>query len=457
MVEKLYKPSQFNCFMTKEDGEILLYNTRTCSLYKITSDYSETIEKQLISKTINENEITFPVLIKDGFFVPNHSDEVAILMKTFNDYYNNTELTIMILPTHKCNCRCVYCYEDFNGEVMTSKTQENIIAFVKQRMRNCTSLHVSWFGGEPLVAMDVIRNLSLSFIEICKSEKKRYSADITTNGTLLNIDTFRELQKLRVITFQITVDGTKEIHDMQRPLVNNDSSSYDLIVKNLLKLKTEVKSYGFRVYLRINLTKKTFLKIEDFIWEMDKMFGNDSRFQMSFDLAQDWGGVRIESFKDSILTNDDEIENLYEQIKNVVKSTTLSTTDGYEEMSIAAGCYVSQNNYFTIDSSGRITKCAQETRYNISSIGDLSNSIVIDDFEIAKWDSLNRIEIPDKCKKCFLLPRGCFRRSNCTLQLYVDKYLNNQAIAEPSCPGLKTNINDYLVRWSYEGKAKQLQ
>lgn len=456
MKEELYKPSRFNYFKRMNNGELLLYNSLSCKLCRVPQKQSKEISEMLVEKEVEKTIIGYPTLIQDGYFVPAKADEIATLIKTYEDYYNDTALNLMILPTHKCNCRCVYCYEDFEGGTMTLKTQENVIAYVKKMLKNCSSLHVSWFGGEPLVDMGVIRNLSKSFIDICKTEKKRYSADITTNGTLLNFETFQELKSYRVLTYQITIDGTKETHDFQRPFANDKNSSYDSIIDNLLAIKNNIKSKSFRVYLRINLTKQMLPNLERYIDEMDSMFGNDSRFLFSIDVAQDWGGDRIESFKDSILTDENEIKDIYGYIRNLAKKSSLIIFRDFEEMNIASGCYVSQKNFITIDSSGRITKCAQESRHNISSIGDLSEKIEINEFEIAKWSSLNSIHIPEKCKDCFLLPKGCFRSCNCTLQLYIDKYIRNKTNDNPMCSELKSNIDEYLLRWSLEGKAKLL-
>ena len=54
-------------------------------------------------------------------------------------------------------------------------------------------MRVEWFGGEPLLCMDVIENLSKHFIDICRKAHKGYTAAITTNGYLLDLETFRKL------------------------------------------------------------------------------------------------------------------------------------------------------------------------------------------------------------------------------------------------------------------------
>ena len=82
---------------------------------------------------------------------------------------------------------------------MSVTVQDNIIEFVKKNIYRYKDMRVEWFGGEPLLCMDIIEKLSASFIEICRKAHKGYSAGITTNGYLLSFETFKTIYNNKVI------------------------------------------------------------------------------------------------------------------------------------------------------------------------------------------------------------------------------------------------------------------
>lgn len=129
---------------------------------------------------------------------------------------SDKKMSLVIMPTEKCNFKCKYCYETFRKGKMSPAVQDAIINYVKKNIRNHTELAVIWFGGEPLEALDVIERLSLAFINICQLARKPYSASMTTNGYNLTPEVYNKLYDLKVYGYQITLDGYKDQHNSQR-------------------------------------------------------------------------------------------------------------------------------------------------------------------------------------------------------------------------------------------------
>ena len=71
----------------------------------------------------------------------------------------NKRLGLIIMPTEKCNYRCVYCYEDFEQGRMADSVSDGIVRLVASRAPLLDQLTISWFGGEPLLAMAVIEKI----------------------------------------------------------------------------------------------------------------------------------------------------------------------------------------------------------------------------------------------------------------------------------------------------------
>ena len=140
--------------------------------------------------------------------------------------------------------------------------------FVKKHIAGVKSLYVTWFGGEPLIGMPVIEELSRQLIELCEEKEITYSAGIVTNGYLLTKENAERLKECQVGRVQITIDGPKEIHDVRRPLVNGNGT-YDIIMKNIMDVKEVLP-----ISLRINVDYDNIAeanKVMNFLREKDML------------------------------------------------------------------------------------------------------------------------------------------------------------------------------------------
>ena len=203
-----------------------LFNTKNNLAVKIENRLFEKIETD--SKTRKQ----FYNFLYTRKFLPERNElEEAVQM--FRDRDVST-LRIIILAHGDCNFRCKYCYEKFVDCTIESQ-KSSILKFVKNKFEQYQfkDIHVSWFGGEPLLGYRDILDISKALIELSSTYGIRYHSDMTTNGYLLNSRTLSRLvTECQVQSYQITVDGTKEGHDNQRVL-KNGHGSYDRIIKNL--------------------------------------------------------------------------------------------------------------------------------------------------------------------------------------------------------------------------------
>ena len=250
-MEMKLKESQYN-FIYDDLGkdQIVMYNSFTGALavakeqqYKQFIDYLET-GKEIEDKEFLENAL------KCGYLVPKDIDE-RFLIKTrmMAGRYSSRTLSLTIAPTMACNFRCVYCFEQgyYGNKLMDENTQENLMKFIKKHINGVKYLHVTWFGGEPLLGMSIIETLSQKMISLCEEINVKYYANIATNGYLLTPNVAEKLREYKVTSAQITIDGPKEIHDSRRPLING-RGTYDIIMKNLMEIRDILP-----ISLRINV------------------------------------------------------------------------------------------------------------------------------------------------------------------------------------------------------------
>lgn len=148
-----------------------------------------------------------------------------------------------------CNLRCSYCFAD-DGTYHTSEKAfmslevgKAAIDFLIEKSGKRHSLEVDFFGGEPLLNLDVVKGIVAYAREREKTCDKVFSFTMTTNCLLLNDDTVEWLNK-EMHNIVLSIDGRKEIHDQVRKTVNG-VSAYEVIARNALKM---AKARGDKSY-----------------------------------------------------------------------------------------------------------------------------------------------------------------------------------------------------------------
>lgn len=80
--------------------------------------------------------------------------------------YNPHKLLLTINPTLACNFACPYCFESTHANLFMNDYVEDAILMFIQKYKSVTQLHVTWFGGEPLLAFDRIKSLSQRILNL---------------------------------------------------------------------------------------------------------------------------------------------------------------------------------------------------------------------------------------------------------------------------------------------------
>lgn len=429
------KLSKYNYFTRNENQELLLFNTMngSNSFMKVSRENASAAEEFLSGKgdDCGLSRSLYDELVKWGYVIPDDFDEEVLLREIYVDSISDPKLQITILPTEQCNFRCKYCYESFPDKVMSEETQNAVLLFLKKNLSKYSALHISWFGGEPLLALDIIERLSEKIKEICAFYKKAFTASITTNGFLLDVDTFKRLLKCNVLYYQITVDGTKEIHDAQRPHEHLHVSTYDKVVGNLKEIKSHVKNGMFRITIRSNFSKLHFGKIEEYKKNFAGLFGDDKRFQFLVRPVMDWGGESVCDFKDN-LVDSGGLDAFYDAL--ISCDSKLNFIYGTLLNCASAVCEAGKKNAFVIVPDGGIYKCTCHFEDPETRIGKLQKdgNLEIDSYAAARW-----LCDPSHCGTgCFYAPI-CLKDSCSAVKVLKEENKSN-------CPLGKRNLSKIL-------------
>lgn len=300
-----YKLSKFNYFVQGENGKMIYYNHLYRQLCSFASDYYDRIENCIAAiKRGTEQEIEdatiFQELLRRKAVLPKNYDEEAVSKLHYMNEITRNSLCFIIYPTLACNFRCPYCYQDHENNNMSLDTATGIVSYVRKNITKFRELHVAWFGGEPLLRLDLILKMSKELMDICHKRNRVYTSAITTNGYLLNKEVFLKLYNLNVRKFAVTVDGLAEIHDVQRKTLDG-KGSFEKIISNLLEIKTISRNLKFEMNIRSNVSKEGMQKLDAYVKYMSKLFADDDRFCFSFRPVYDWGGNNIHSFREHLL------------------------------------------------------------------------------------------------------------------------------------------------------------
>ncbi|NLM06507.1 MAG: thioether cross-link-forming SCIFF peptide maturase [Tissierellia bacterium] len=139
---------------------------------------------------------------------------------------------------HDCNLKCKYCFAsqgNFKGArtYMSTEVGKRALDFLVENSGKIRNLEVDFFGGEPLMNFDVVKEITYYGRELEKKTGKVFRFTLTTNAVLLD-DEITDFLNEHMSNVVLSLDGRKEVNDKMR-LTVNDKGSYDLIAKKIQK------------------------------------------------------------------------------------------------------------------------------------------------------------------------------------------------------------------------------
>lgn len=281
---------------------------------------------------------------------------------------NGERFKLIIFPTEKCNFRCVYCYENHIGKRMNIELVESIKKFLVLKIPTIKLFELEWFGGEPLLAKDIVIEITSLAQKLCKEYGVTFVSVMTTNGYLLNVKTFSKLVELGINSYQITFDGDKDNHNKYRLLANKSSQgTFDKIWGNLCDIKS--LNYNFSIAIRCHLTAINRASIESLLVKINEAFGDDNRFFIHLKEVSALGGK--DDDKMCILSKDEKIA-LVNDLKD--KYSYMRFVDIGKDYI----CYAARPNTFAIRADGTIAKCTVALDCNLNNVGRIMNDGTID-------------------------------------------------------------------------------
>ena len=160
---------------------------------------------------------------------------------------------------HDCNLACRYCFAEegeYHGRraLMSYEVGRKALDFLVRNSGNRVNLEVDFFGGEPLMNWQVVKDLVAYGRSLEEPWHKKFRFTLTTNGILLN-DEVQEFVNKEMANVVLSIDGRKEVHDRMRPF-RGGQGSYDIVVPKYRKLaesRNQTNYYVRGTFTRHNL------------------------------------------------------------------------------------------------------------------------------------------------------------------------------------------------------------
>lgn len=413
-----YFASRYNFAVPTSSGQ-LLFNTKSGALIQL-SGLDAWGLAELLSKTDYEftsdqlGDDLFAKLLSGDFLVSSDQDELQDIRRRFWDARQKTPMVVTLTTTQDCNLGCYYCYEERTKDKLSPRELPSILHSIETSLIGSgrKSLHVDWYGGEPLLNIKFMEAASKAIQQLCARLDVKYNASIVSNGTVWpkNVRGFVDRHRIRQV--QISFDGLKKNHDRRRRYRagyagETAQSSFEesaALVDELVNLT--------RVDIRFNVDAGNQGDIIQFLSFAKRRGWFDALFPAVFQPA------RLSSYSERssfMRVQELSIEQFDEIRKNVrafggVKIEESEVPDGfpYPKTSVCAALALDS---FVVGANGRTYRCGLQVGESHSAVGALQGKsrkeLPVLSRENARqsewWEEFDPTRLPN-CSRCSFLP-----------------------------------------------------
>lgn len=243
---------------TELNNSSILYNTINDGMVEIPKLELENINR-FLSNVEKLNEVykkDWNALVAGDFIIDSDVDEKKDYLERLKaDYLQMDQMPLMIITTTSCNFNCPYCYEDGieRSHSFSLEKCEKLLEYLENYLLANSKIKrvlISFYGGEPTLNFKAIKYLLPKLKQMFYNNKIEYDTSIVTNGYLLDDSTAAFLSKYNWVNAQITLDGTKKVHNSRRHL-KDGSGTFNQIIENINNIIK--KEYLSEVNIRLNI------------------------------------------------------------------------------------------------------------------------------------------------------------------------------------------------------------
>ena len=390
-----YRLMKYVLQLKTEDG-LLLHNVVTGQMVLLSKE-----EEGLLSRVPGKISGELDYLIRNHFLVHEDFDEyrsVNQLRKICRANYTGDAINhYIILPTTFCNAHCFYCYEsDYPRVHMTEETANKLVDYIDEH-RSGSNVTVNWFGGEPLVGVQRIDQISQGL----KDRGILLSSSMISNGYLFNQEIIdRSIQLWNLKRIQITLDGTEDVYNRVKSYFNAKDNPFQRVLRNIDLLSDK----NVHVNIRLNVDYYNKDDIRDLIEELGKRYSCNGHVTVYLNmLFNNQGFEPVNHSEEEMLI----LANVIDEYTDRLKELGLSF-DNNKYISLEfSHCMADNPHSVLIQPDGSFCRCEHENI--LDNYGNLSEGI-LDNEKMKEWQKT--IEPSKMCPDCPVYP-ACYHLRYC--------------------------------------------
>jgi len=423
------KLSLFN-YIIHYNSRTYLFNSYRLGLHEINENVTTSLEmlnRQEQGWDSNLSEDERDSLVRAGYVVDGDLNEhEEIRREREMNRLSFREVSLTIAPTMDCNFRCPYCFEgEHKSHMRMSQAIMNATAdFAAKLIRQDTEvLRVTWFGGEPLMALTQIEKLTNMLRAITAEQGVRYEAGIISNGYGLTRKTALRLRNLGVTSAQVTVDGMQRYHDARR-FKAGGLSTFHRVVDNIAQ-----SSDLIRISVRVNLDTENRDSFSELVKHLNVELGLKNRITIYPAFMRDRGDTK---WLPAYASNDQFVKD---RIDIHQRSAPFGTKVMDYPKRVVLYCGSSRPSWWTIAPNGDLHKCWDTINSKADSVGNVISGI--DPVGVQKWTEWSPLDNAYclACKELPLCMGGCAHTA----------FTYNDGV--PECADWKYSLQASLREW----------
>ena len=236
------KFSRYNICHRRGDSVIVL-NTLSGSIISFAKSLFSLLSKgKVVPRDLKPQLIANKILANDDV----EFKKIVKKRKCTNTSCSQTA-SVTVYTTLDCNFSCSYCFQVHKSSIMDSQTVEAVKNYLCELYKIYDEISITWIGGEPLLTIDVIEDISRHL----QTKNVNFKAKIITNGFLLNELMMNRLCKCNITSIQVTFDGMPSTHNNKRRS-HESTETFDIILNNVSYALHNFSDISFNIYINID-------------------------------------------------------------------------------------------------------------------------------------------------------------------------------------------------------------
>jgi uncharacterized protein len=237
----------------------VIFSTRSAQA----SIIKKNIYEALIEGRFEELDATdYDTMITNKVIVPADENELLEIITQNKEHIGSEEILYEVIqPSAMCQLGCDYCGQAHTKNYISNSLYDNLISRIREKAgrKKYRGMYIGWFGGEPLMGLKQIRELTPLLKELAAEFDMPYASKIVTNGLSLKENIFVELvNELKVDHIEVTLDGIAPYHDKRRITKYEGGATFNIIFQNLLDIFNRPDFFDFncQISLRCNVDER---------------------------------------------------------------------------------------------------------------------------------------------------------------------------------------------------------